>query len=49
MADFNAVLISLCEHFKYHIKPHDLTTGQYAEMIKRVKEYALQQEAMQKK
>ena len=45
MADFNSMLVTLSAHFKYQVKPHELTVGQYCEMIKRVREDAKIMEA----
>lgn len=45
MADFDMTLIALSEHFKYSVRPSDITVSQYALMIKQVREYAMKLQA----
>lgn len=37
---FDMMLISLSEHYKYEVQPHHLTVARFAKMMNRVKEYA---------
>lgn len=37
---FDIMLISLSEHYKYEVQPHNLTVARFAKMMNRVKEYA---------
>lgn len=37
---FDIMLISLSEYYKYEIQPHHLTVARFAKMMNRVKEYA---------